>query len=120
MDVAGWRTVMRASPGPIGWAVWIGATVPGPLLFWDSRLRWEERIGLLAIPLAILPAVLVLAAVVAARWTASTGRRRRWSAFLAAVVVAMVVTAVGVAASMAVFRWIFWAAPRFPDRLVWA
>ena len=115
MGLAGWRAWTRAFPGPIGWAVWIGATVPGPLLFWDSRLRWEESVGLLAIPLAMLPAVLVLAAVVAARWTASTGRRRRWSAFLAAVVVAMVVTAVGVAASMAVFRWIIPLSVEYAD-----
>jgi hypothetical protein len=63
----------------------------------------------------MLPAVLVLAAVVAARWTASTGRRRRWSAFLPAVVVAMVVTAVGVAASMAVFRWIIPLSVEYAD-----
>lgn len=106
MDLAEWQAGRRALPGPIGWSAWIGATVPGPLLFWDSWLRWEVRIGLLAVVLAMAPAAIVLAAVVAARWTAATGRRRRWSAFQTSVGLAMIVTAGGVAASMNVFLWI--------------
>lgn len=106
MDLAQWQAGRRALPGPIGWAVWLAATVPGPLLFWDSRLRWEVSLNLAAAALAMLPAAIVLAAVVAARWTAATGRRRQWSAFQTSVLVAMAVTTAGVAASLAVFRWI--------------
>jgi hypothetical protein len=101
MDDEEGSLVARVIPGPIGCALWIGATVPAPLLVWEGLLRWEEDISLVAVLLGMIPAVCVLAGVMSARLTVFTGRRRTASAFFASA--AIPVTAGFVALSTAVF-----------------
>ncbi|MEQ4300051.1 hypothetical protein ABNF97_01440 [Plantactinospora sp. B6F1] len=106
MGTSVWRALERASPGPIGLAVWIAVTVPAPLLFFDATHRWEEdqRVSTaLWWSLAALPA---LAGTVAARWTRRTGRQRSGSGLLVAVAVATLLSAAFLAVSMAVYRWV--------------
>ncbi|TDC42648.1 hypothetical protein [Micromonospora sp. KC213] len=106
MDAAAWRTVGRAFPGPVGLAAWVAVTVPAPLLFVEGTHRWEERQDVSTALWWTLGAVPVLAAGVAASWTRCTGRRRTSSGLLTAVGVAMLVSAVFLGASIAVYRWV--------------
>ncbi|PZG00609.1 hypothetical protein C1I99_09365 [Micromonospora deserti] len=95
----------RTFPGPVGLAAWIAVTLPAPLVFFEGTHRWEEHQDVSTALWWTLGALPVLAAVVAARWTRYTGQRRTSSAFLAAVVVATLISAVFLGASMAVYRW---------------
>ncbi|TDB81778.1 hypothetical protein [Micromonospora sp. KC721] len=106
MDAAAWRTMGRACPGPVGLAAWVAVTLPAPLLFFEGTHRWEERQDVSTALWWTLGAVPVLAAGVAASWTRCTGRRRTSSGLLTAVGVAMLVSAVFLGASMAVYRWV--------------
>ncbi|MFF0151724.1 hypothetical protein [Micromonospora sp. NPDC005203] len=106
MSAATWRVAGRTLPGPKILALWMLATVPAPLVFFEWTHRWEEDPGVSAALWWIAGAVPVLAAAVAARWTWSAAPRRSTSAPVAAVVAAALVSAVFVAATMAVYRWV--------------
>ncbi len=90
----------------MGLAAWIAVTLPAPLLFFEGTHRWEEHQDVSMALRWTLGALPALAAVVAARWTRHTGQRRSISAFLAAVVVTTLISAVFLGASMAVYRWV--------------
>ncbi|MEU4677810.1 hypothetical protein [Micromonospora sp. NPDC023737] len=106
MNAATWRLAGRAFPGPVVLAVWVLVTVPAPLIFFEGTHRWEEDQKVSTALWWTVVAVPGLAAVVAAKWTWCTGRRRTASAMLASVVAATLISAVFVGATMAVYRWV--------------
>jgi hypothetical protein len=96
----------RAFPGPFWLFVWILMTVTAPVLMLPGFLRAEELLGE-ALPVLwwSVAAAPVPAAVVAARFTAGTGRRRTVAGFLAAVAVGTAVAGLFLLLSFAVYRW---------------
>jgi hypothetical protein len=101
-----WPAVVRASPGPVGFAVWIAATVLTPLVFFEATHRWEEDQNVSTALWWTVAAVAVLAATVAARWVQGAGRCRSMRTFLAATAAGTVISAVFLAGSLAFYRWI--------------
>ncbi|SCL58039.1 hypothetical protein GA0070604_3749 [Micromonospora eburnea] len=87
-------------------AAWIAMTVPAPLVFFEGSHRWEEHQNVSTALWWTMGALPVLAAVVAARWTRYTGRRRTCSALLAATVAATLISGVFLGLSVAVYRWV--------------
>jgi len=81
--------------GPGGLALWIAATVPAPLLFFDATHRWEEDQGVAFAVWWCIACVPLLAAALAAGRTS-----------LAAVAAATLISLVLLGASLAVFRWV--------------
>ncbi|MEO3928898.1 hypothetical protein ABGB07_34335 [Micromonosporaceae bacterium B7E4] len=105
MDTATWRVVARAFPGPIGLAVWIMVTVPAPLVFHEWSHRWEEDQQVSTALWWSVGALPVLSAVAASK--ARYARQRGGTAGpVPAVAVALLVSAVFLGASIAVYRWL--------------
>ncbi|MEN3607914.1 hypothetical protein AAH979_00045 [Plantactinospora sp. ZYX-F-223] len=106
METATWRVVGRAFPGPVGWAVWIMVTVPAPLVFHEWSHRWEEDQAVSTALWWTVGALPVLSAVAAAKWARYARQRGSAAALVTAVAVAMLVAAVFLGASIAVYRWV--------------
>lgn len=102
----GRAAVERIFPGTTPLALWLLVTVAAPLISYEFTHLWEQDQDVFTALQWTVPAVPVIAAVSARRWTARTGRRRTERAFVAAATAGTATGVLSLAGNAALYRWI--------------